>query len=84
MKWLALFTAGCFLVLACYANGRATNWTPSQRAKPVVLYVQHQYDTKGMERLLARVERERVAAVLAKVYGVNDDNMDAYKKWGAR
>lgn len=81
MKWLTLFTAGCFLVLASYANGRATNWTPSQKARPVVLYVQHQYDTKGMERLLARVERERVAAVLAKVYGVNVDNIDSWRNW---
>lgn len=77
MKYLALFTLGCFCVLTSFAYGRAAPYQPihtvvqRSRAEPVKLW------KSGKSTELARKQAE----ALQKVYGFTPENMNAYKEW---
>ena len=95
MKYVALFTFGCFMVLTSYAYG--TTVRPAHAVRPAITsevdmeprarsaggYARA--DRGAVVKLWQRVERDltrrEAAETLAHVYGITTENADAYRRW---
>lgn len=95
MKYLHLTVLGCFCVLASYAYGTTARPAHTVRQAPTFeLDMDPKAKTQGgyeqrqrsaVVKLWTRVERDlskrEAAQVLAQVYGVTIENMNAYERW---
>ena len=91
MKYIALFTFGCFMVFQSFSWGRVvTVWNPNREMH----YSQESRD--ALNQLVASTlqakpktqgvvyDSKRRAETIAAIWGITPENIDSYKQWGLK